>query len=396
MSQKSSLPMPKRAPLDESAKPRRADGERRRRALIRQPRARRGALSAWFALLLAVGCSGNSTVYEIITVNGGAPAVSAGAGAPSANGGVSAMGGSASSGGANFGGASSGGNAGGSARAGANASGADGDAGGMNSGGGGASAGAAATGSESAGDAGASGVACGTLLPDEPPDCHASIACSDSRVVDQNDVPRPTNACIVGTCNSTGVPGTAPALAGTACSAAGGGRWCDGVGKCVSCLQMSDCKVGQICSASRQCVSGSCTDLDCGGACPPCANGKKCLADGDCASFACDAASLTCITPQCQDHRQDGVETDADCGGGFCTACVLGKGCLVDPDCLSLACDALTLTCINNSCADHRTDGDETDVDCGGSCQPCSSGSGCHTSFDCYAGHFCNSKHVCQ
>jgi len=144
-------------------------------------------------------------------------------------------------------------------------------------------------------------------------------------------------------------------------------------------------------------MSGSCTDVACGGACPPCANGKKCVADADCSSFACDSVSLTCVTPQCQDHRQDGVETDADCGGGFCPACVLGKACLADTDCTTFACDALKQVCVSNQCADHRTDGYETDIDCGGiNCLSCGVGMGCHNSLDCQSGHACNGQHVCQ
>ncbi|HEY1532593.1 MAG TPA: hypothetical protein VGF76_01200 [Polyangiaceae bacterium] len=362
-------------------------------ALNRRPfaasRAWRPALSACLAVLLVIGCSGSSTVYEVITVNGGAPPASGGADAASASGGspVSRAGSAASLGGVGAGGA-----AGDAAQAGdANPSGVAGYDGGTSTVGGGAGGG-------DAGDAGAGSLACGTLIADVPPDCHATIACdAGSRVVDQNNVPTPTNACILGTCNSAGVPSTALAPAGTPCSAAGGGSLCDGVGKCVPCLHVSDCKAGQICSASHQCVSGSCTDVDCGGACPACESGKKCLGDADCSSFACDAVSLTCITPQCQDHHQDGVETDADCGGGFCPACVLSKGCLGDADCLTLACDALKLICVGNQCLDHRLDGYETDIDCGGgTCPACGVGASCHSNFDCPGGHFCNTSHVCQ
>jgi len=49
-------------------------------------RARRHALSSGLATLLALGCSGESTVYEVITINGGT-AASGGAGAPSTSGG---------------------------------------------------------------------------------------------------------------------------------------------------------------------------------------------------------------------------------------------------------------------------------------------------------------------
>ena len=107
--------------------------------------------------------------------------------------------------------------------------------------------------------------------------------------------------------------------------------------------------------------------------------------------------ALPSLGPQCQDHRQDGVETDADCGGGFCSACVLGKSCIVNDDCVTLACDALKLSCVNNQCADHHLDGFETDVDCGGGgCGACWVGAKCGSNFDCQSGHFCNAQHVCQ
>jgi hypothetical protein len=236
------------------------------------------------------------------------------------------------------------------------------------------------------------------LVADVPANCYATVACTGARVVDQSNVPKPANTCIVGTCNGAGVPGTAPADAETPCRAAGGGTLCDGAGKCVRCLHSSDCAGGQICSVAHQCVAASCTDLDCGGACPPCATGKKCLADADCVSFACDVVSLTCITPQCKDHQQDGLETDADCGGGLCVGCALGKGCVVDDDCTSSACDAIKLTCITDRCADHRADFDESDIDCGGSvCNSCFVGQKCRNTGDCQAGHVCGGQtKLCQ
>ncbi len=59
------------------------------------------------------------------------------------------------------------------------------------------------------------------------------------------------------------------------------------------------------------------------------------MADSDCSSNACDAQSLTCVSSQCADHRQDGSETDVDCGGSSCTFCAVGKKCLVNFDCQS-------------------------------------------------------------
>ena len=151
------------------------------------------------------------------------------------------------------------------------------------------------------------------------------------------------------------------------------------------------------CSATGQCVSEPCTDTGCGGACPPCGDGRKCKIDTDCASYACDAALHTCAADQCEDHQQDGLETDTDCGGGLCMACALGKSCLVSPDCASLACDGVTLVCVGDVCSDHRQDGDETDADCGGSsCDSCTVGKKCKSNFDCTAGHVCAVSKVCQ
>jgi hypothetical protein len=174
---------------------------------------------------------------------------------------------------------------------------------------------------------------------------------------------------------------------------------CDGAGNCVQCFHSSDCPTGLSCAATHQCVNAPCTDVDCGGVCPPCTTGKKCLQDLDCASYACDPDSLTCVANQCTDHQQDGLETDADCGGGICTGCALGEGCLLDSDCVSHACDSVKRICITDSCADHRQDDQESDVDCGGSvCSACAVGRKCFSSFDCQGGHFCaaGTPRVCQ
>ncbi|HWZ92925.1 MAG TPA: hypothetical protein VNW92_28865 [Polyangiaceae bacterium] len=352
------------------------------------------------------------TVYEVV-VNDGAPG--AGVGATGAAGGSSGDGTTSSAGStASSGGNTAGGFAGDAARAGAgNGGGIGGDSagnsgafsvGGSDIGGVSGVAGSSGIGGTggvagmaAGGGGGSAGLACGALIADVPADCHATVACAGTRVVDQDNVSVLANACLEGTCNALGTPGTAFTPAGSACNAAGGGIVCDGAGKCVPCVRASDCGPGQVCSAANQCVPGACTDVDCGGTCAPCATGKKCLADADCVSFACDAVSLKCVTPQCQDHRQDGDETDADCGGGFCPRCPLGEGCVVDTDCRSLACDAVKLICVSDQCADRRADGDETGVDCGGgSCGACQVGQTCKSNLDCQSGHICNAMHVCQ
>ena len=103
------------------------------------------------------------------------------------------------------------------------------------------------------------------------------------------------------------------------------------------------------------------TDVDCGGACAPCAVGQGCSYDSDCASNVC--SGTTCAQPKCTDNtscqngwcnkstgdcetcydgKQNGGEdgeTDVDCGGVICTACDAGKKCQANVDCLSYNCE---------------------------------------------------------
>src|SRR5262245_41691896 len=73
----------------------------------------------------------------------------------------------------------------------------------------------------------------------------------------------------------------------------------------------------------------------------------------------------------CGDGVKDDAETDVDCGGGACPTCADGLMCLTDADCTSGVCDANGVCAMPaDSCADGVMDGDETDVDCGGSCAP--------------------------
>ncbi|MEK6967337.1 MAG: hypothetical protein AABX51_01770 [Nanoarchaeota archaeon] len=86
----------------------------------------------------------------------------------------------------------------------------------------------------------------------------------------------------------------------------------------------------------------------------------------------------------CDDNLKNGDESDIDCGGS-CGACVTGKICNHDYECKSR-------TCINGICASSAscTDGIknslETDVDCGGGCPKCSTGKNCNNGNDCSSG----------
>jgi hypothetical protein len=105
--------------------------------------------------------------------------------------------------------------------------------------------------------------------------------------------------------------------------------------------------------------------------------------------------SHECVGSHCEDFRRDGDETGTDCGGSLCIRCAVGVACIVDNDCVSKACDALSNVCVADSCTDHRLDGTETDVDCGGSCGRCAPGKGCFINIDCQPGYLCGPAHVC-
>jgi hypothetical protein len=59
--------------------------------------------------------------------------------------------------------------------------------------------------------------------------------------------------------------------------------------------------------------NGSEADVDCGGSCFPCADGRLCNGIDDCASRNCVAS--VCQAPSCYDGVLNGFETGVDCGG---------------------------------------------------------------------------------
>jgi hypothetical protein len=201
-------------------------------------------------------------------------------------------------------------------------------------------------------------------------------------------------------------------------------------GSCPPCSFRQACLVDVDCSATAPgcdqslggcacdayamiCVSSHCvdrwkdsseSDVDCGGECPGCGPGRACYFDSDCslnaagcAQCTCDANTFTCVIDHCYDHKQNYNETDVDCGGSQCLGCALGQHCGYDTDCASRACDGVSGQCVTDPCADHRTDGTESDQDCGGStCARCAVGKNCNVNSDCQPGHLCNALHECQ
>lgn len=85
----------------------------------------------------------------------------------------------------------------------------------------------------------------------------------------------------------------------------------------------------------------------------------------------------------CDNGARDADETHLDCGGS-CLPCPSGSGCSVAADCESGVCTGGF--CLVGACDDGIQNGSETDLDCGGDCDPCEGGAACGEDTDCTSG----------
>ena len=169
------------------------------------------------------------------------------------------------------------------------------------------------------------------------------------------------------------------------------------------------CSVGKKCKKGGDCGTGVCsggtcaavtcsdkvkngneTDVDCGGSCSGCSAGKKCITGKDCTSGKCKG--VVCSAAICSDKVKNGSETDVDCGGSVCNACNDGRICVLNADCLNNTCDTTVSPYVCKvstiaTCTDGKTNGSETDTDCGGGkCRKCTNSSKCKQVSDCLSG----------
>jgi len=180
-----------------------------------------------------------------------------------------------------------------------------------------------------------------------------------------------------------------------------GGAVCDGCAPGRTCASDADCRWG-MCKPNGTCGGGPCdngvkdgteTGVDCGGSCPTkCSEGATCTRDADCGSGIC-ATGGYCVAYLCLDGRLNGSESDVDCPcivpGGY-ALCADGRTCRSAADCQSNLCNLTTHTCAADACSDGVVSGNETDVDCGGSCSwKCATGASCKVAADCQNG-ICN------
>lgn len=128
---------------------------------------------------------------------------------------------------------------------------------------------------------------------------------------------------------------------------------------------------------------GTACSVDSGKVCDAMGKCVGCNVSADCAepTPACEAASHTCVTVDCMDAVKNGDETDVDCGGS-CAPCDDAKSCLLAADCKSGVCTGDV--CQAPTCSDAASNGVETGTDCGGAdCPKCGPDEGCNSNEDC-------------
>jgi Cys-rich repeat protein len=165
-----------------------------------------------------------------------------------------------------------------------------------------------------------------------------------------------------------------PSVMGLGCSQ-NNGKYCDGNGQCVACLDASQCT-----QPTSSCVKATCTNGTCGMQNQPdgtactdasghvCSAGTcvACLTNADC-STGNVCQSNKCVG-ECMDGMKDGTETDVDCGGGSCAPCATGKQCSASSDCVSAdgCVGGVCTPCVSNYAQACGSCGGS--VDCIGNC----------------------------
>ncbi|MBQ9394137.1 MAG: lamin tail domain-containing protein [Proteobacteria bacterium] len=120
-----------------------------------------------------------------------------------------------------------------------------------------------------------------------------------------------------------------------------------------------------------------------------CDTSSDCGKDQICENHFCKNKTESKPNASCSDTKKNGDETDVDCGGS-CDKCANKKHCSKNSDCLSDNCDNGICKAVVALCADGIRSGDESDVDCGGSsCELCADGKTCNADDDC-ASNMCD------
>ncbi|MEZ4262467.1 MAG: SUMF1/EgtB/PvdO family nonheme iron enzyme [Polyangiaceae bacterium] len=116
--------------------------------------------------------------------------------------------------------------------------------------------------------------------------------------------------------------------------------------------------------------------------------GGGCKGAGECKSGICTNGACQPGTPR--DGVKNGDESDVDCGGTIAPKCTVDKACGKGEDCTSGVCTAGK--CAAPTATDGVKNGDESDVDCGGKDSPkCAPGKACLDAVSCES-NICTDK----
>ena len=194
--------------------------------------------------------------------------------------------------------------------------------------------------------------------------CGANLTCVNGACTGcaaPSDCPGNDDECKTRTCNA-GQCGFSFTASGTALDAQVEGDCkeavCDGAGNTQSVNDDSDLPAND---------GSQCTNEICTAGVPSHPNKAKGTACDHNGGLLCNGAGA-CVAPSCDDELHNGDETDVDCGGS-CGVCPNGGGCAENADCASAKCTGNI--CQAPTCNDGVKNGNETGVDCGGSCSPC-------------------------
>ncbi len=180
--------------------------------------------------------------------------------------------------------------------------------------------------------------------------------------------------------------GGASAATGTSSTGSGTGTSATGAGGGAACQSAAQCPAASSTCATPACTNGACgfTNQPKGTACND-SGGHVCDGNGHCVpecmqASDCPPTGTACATPVCEPGGTCGTSNAA-----------LGTPC---SDNGGVTCDGNGV-CTQAHCSDGMKDGDESDVDCGGSCSACAVGKACGMTSDCGPEQFCESS-ICE
>lgn len=216
--------------------------------------------------------------------------------------------------------------------------------------------------------------------------CGAAFGCVILADIDENRISQGAG----GSSNSASSSVSSSSGNSSVSSSSSSGNAGSGGGEFV-CLADSDClgttnECGKprcfpdgLCGFDNEPIGAPCSENG-GHACDGKGQCIECTANEHCASGKCGADRF-CIPPTCNDEIKNGDETDIDCGGSCTARCGPLEGCESNTDCVGSVClDAICAP----SCTDQTINGNETDEDCGGpDCGPCNLGQVCAVDGDC-------------